>query len=58
MESNLESSLIGTIREAVDGLDNGDTWKYANVTLPTCSNQFQLVIEGVRSKKKDNSVFN
>lgn len=43
LRSTLTESLIKAIKD-----DNATDWKYFSVSLPTCSNQFQIVVEGVR----------
>jgi hypothetical protein len=43
LRTSLTESLINVVKD-----DNATDWKLFSVSLPTCSNQFQLVVEGVR----------
>lgn len=55
IRAGLTESLIQTISTPTNNAASNE-WKYSNVSLPTCSSQFQVVLEGVRGGTVNNVI--
>ena len=56
IRTGLTESLLTTIGRTTQNLVVPTDWKYFNISLPNCLNQFQIVIEGVRGGTVDNAI--